>query len=169
MDESCTAGPLVSRLKHIARRLHRRFDEGDPQVRALVGADEPVQRRHCLRAVARKVGFGSWAQARSVLEGETATDRGTFMFRESGGAISNIWSASYAEAKELHAGAGGFLLPYRHQFQVVQAPYVAWLGLDPRDADWDLTGRDWLAPRDTDAWGRLAARRLDVLLDGWVV
>ena len=167
MDESCTAGPLVSRLKHIARRLHRRIDDGDLEARALVAADEPVQRRHCLRAVARRVGFDSWAQARGVLEGEPNSDRGTFMFRESGGAISNIWSASYAEAKELHAGAGGFLLPYRHQFQVVQGPYVKWLGLDPLDADWELVGHDWLAPRDVDAWRRLAGQRLDVLLDGW--
>lgn len=170
MDESCIkAGPLVSRLKHIARRLHRRVDDGDAQARSLVSTDggEAIQRRHCLKAVAQRVGFSSWAQARCVLEREDASDRGTFMFRESGGAISNIWSASYAEAKEIHAGAGGFLLPYRTQFQVVQASYVKWLGLDPVDRDWDVMGRDWLAPTDEAAWARIAGRRLDVLLDGW--
>jgi len=174
MEESCIVGPLSSRLKHLARRLQRAAEEGQPAVlQAIVATlDEelPAQgpkRRHCLHAVSKRVGFRNWTHARNVLERSETTDRGTLMYRDSHGAISNIWSASYAEAREAQASSGGFVLPYKHQFQIVQAPYIRWLGLDPDDPAWDAIGRDWIEPTDSAAWTRITDLRLDRLLDAW--
>lgn len=174
MEESCIVGPLASRLKHLARRLQRKADEGQADILQAIAAAqdeelpaEGLKRRHCLHAVAKRVGFRSWTHARDTLERSETTDRGTLMYRDSHGGISNIWCASYAEAREARAGSGGFLLPYKHQFQVVEAPYVKWLGLDPNDPAWDAIGRDWVEPAAVDAWTRITDLRLDVLLDGW--
>lgn len=158
---------LVTRLKHAARRLHRAIERGDPvpsTVRVRLEPGEALQRRHCLHAVASRVGFDSWSHARAVLERTGGPDLGLLMYRDSGGGITNIWSASYAQAQRLRAQTGGFLLPYRRQFQVVEAPYIAWLGLDPAQADWEAIGRDWVQPAQIDAWTRITHRRLDVLL-----
>lgn len=174
MEESCIVGPLASRLKHLARRLQRAAEQGQPNLLETIEAaqSEPLpeagpKRRHCLQTVAKRVGFRSWTHARDVLERANVTDRGTLMYRDSHGAISNIWCASYAEAREARASSGGFVLPYKHQFQIVQAPYIQWLGLDPADPDWDAIGRDWVEPTDVDAWTRITDQRLDQLLDGW--
>lgn len=169
MDETCTpAGPVVSRIKHLARLLQRKARDGDPQaldaVQPLLLEGECLQRRHCLLALSHRLGFRSWTQARSVLDRAAHTDRGLFMYRESHGALCNIWSASYDEAASIRQESGGYLLPFARQFMVVEAPFVDWLGLDPQDPDWDAMGRDWVVPTDGSAWDRLANKRVDVLL-----
>lgn len=174
MEESCTVGPLASRLKHLARRLQRGAEAGKQDVLEAIEAaaadglpEDGPKRRHCLHAVAKRVGFRSWTHARDVLERSERTDRGTLMYRDSHGAITNIWCASYTEARQARTVSSGFLLPYKHQFQIVQAPYIKWLGLDPSDPDWDAIGRDWIEPKDVDAWTRITDLRLDVILDSW--
>ncbi len=174
MEESCIVGPLASRLKHLARRLQRGADAGMSDILKAIEATAAEglpaggpKRRHCLHAVARRVGFRNWTHARDVLERTESIDRGTLMYRNTHGAITNIWCASYAEAKQARAVSSGFLLPYKHQFQIVQAPYIEWLGLEPGDPDWDAIGRDWIEPTNVDAWTRITDSRLDQLLDGW--
>lgn len=153
---------LVSHVKHVARRLHRRIDEGGLPFPLPHG--ERLQRRHCLNAVAVQLGFRNWTHASTVLQLCEKTDRGTLMFHDSGGAIWNIWSASYTEAQEIRAQSGGFLLPYKHQFQIVESPYIELLELDPLHCDWEAIGQDWVEPKDPEAWQRITRRRIDVVL-----
>lgn len=153
---------LVDRLKHVARQLQRSVERGEQSL--VLEPGETLQRRHCLRAVAIQLGFRSWTHALDVLERTETIDRGMLMYRDSGGAISNIWSASYDEARAIRSDSGGYLLPYGRQYQVVEAPYIAWLGLDPADPDWDAMGRDWVQPQDADAWTRITGKRIDVVL-----
>ncbi len=154
---------LVSHLKHAARRLQRSIEREAPPING-IDEGESLQRRHCLQAIAARLGFHSWTHARDVLEGTETVDRGTLMYRDTGGAIWNIWSASYDDARSIRADTAGFLLPYKQQFQVVEAPYIAWLGLEPTDPDWEVIRRDWVRPADVEAWRRIALRRIEVVL-----
>ncbi|MBK6809539.1 MAG: hypothetical protein IPG81_11670 [Sandaracinaceae bacterium] len=174
----------VENVKHRARLLHKRATEADPvalaalrqlpELRALGDAElsATLQRKHCLTALAKALGFATWPHTKAVLSGEalatlaTKPDLGTLMHRDLGGAYWNIWSASYDEASTIRAEHGGFLLPYRKQFLIVEDHYIEALGLDPRDPDWSAIGRNWPAPGDRDAWSRLTTRAVDARLDG---
>ncbi|MGE0792095.1 MAG: hypothetical protein AB7S26_40860 [Sandaracinaceae bacterium] len=168
---------LVDDMKRRARALHRGARTGDgeslarlrvlPELAALDDSTlaASAKRRHALAAVARQLGFAGWPALKACLRGEPVADRGTFMHRESGGAYWNIWSAHYDEAARIRADHGGWLLGYRHQFLVVEAPFLEHLGLDPLDPDWDRMSRDWVAPSDRAAWARITQRALHARLD----
>lgn len=158
--------PAIASLKHYARILHRRIQQGDPaalrSVRALREfADTPssqlpaaIQRKHCLSASALRVGFRSWQHACAVLA-DRDEDYGTTLYPSRCYGHTNIWSADYGEAQQIRAQHGGYLLAYRRQFLVVDAGFIDSLGLDPRDPDWDAMGRDWVRPADRSARARL--------------
>lgn len=171
------ADPLTL-TKHRGRQLHRRAQQGEPDAVAFLrrrpplAALEPsavpqqVKRRHCLEAIARHLGFREWVHAKAVLCGNRPEDLGTLMYAETGGAIWNIWSASYDEARAIRHDGGGFLLPYRRQFMIVESGFIRALSLDPRDDDWDRIERDWVRPPDADAWARLTSRRIIARCEG---
>jgi hypothetical protein len=60
--------------------------------------------------------------------------------------FTNIWSASYQEARTVRAQTGGYLSAYRRQYLVVDRHYIAALGMDPDDDAWRSMNRDWLEP-----------------------
>ena len=169
---------LIEDLKHRARLLHKAAAAGDPEASRRLGAlpelrglEPPeliarVRRHHCLSALGLALGFRGWPHARVVLAGEATPgdDLGELMTFPNGGAISNVWSASYDEARAIRADHGGFLLAYRRQFLITEAPYVEALGLSPTDPDWDRIGRDWAAPSDRGAWARLTASAIEARL-----
>lgn len=158
---------VISEIKTHARVLHRRAQSGDASALELlrvlpefahrshgeIAAD--LQRRHCLAAVARRLGFRSWTHAKDVLSDVEQRDFGTLLYPQSCGGHYNIWSASYDEAKDIRAAHGGYLLVYRHQFLIVDGAYVDSMGLDPTDPDWERIARDWARPGDFAARGRL--------------
>jgi hypothetical protein len=162
-----SANPTLSDLKSHARVLHKRALAREPsalqRLRVLPewarAADELVlaglQRRHCLAAVARQLGFQHWQHARAVLLGSEQEDFGTLLYPTTCHGHWNIWSASYAEAREIRAAHGGYLLTYKRQFLIVDQHYVESMGLDPNDADWARIERDWARPADLAARGRL--------------
>jgi hypothetical protein len=161
---------VISEIKAHARVLHRRAQAGEAsaleQLRVLpefahrshaeIGAD--LQRRHCLAAVARQLGFRSWTHAKDVLSDVEQRDFGTLLYPSSCSGHYNIWSASYDEARDIRAAHGGYLLVYRHQFLVVDGAYIDSMGLDPDDPDWDRIGRDWARPGDFAARARLSRK-----------
>ena len=153
----------VDRLKHVARRLHRSIERGERTSDGIVPPGETLQRRHCLHAVALRLGFRAWPHATAVLQRKEQRDWGTLMYRDGAG-MTNVWTATYDQARSLLTSPTTFLLPYAHQFQIVEAPYIAWLGLDPTHPDWQAIGRDWVRPKDTSAWERITHRRLDAVL-----
>jgi hypothetical protein len=158
---------VIFDLKAHARVLHRRALTRDPKaiqrLRILPefarAADEEIlqalQRRHCLTAVSRQLGFSSWPHVKGVLSDEEQADYGTLLYPSNCHGHWNIWSAAYAEATEIRAAHGGFLLAYRRQFLIVDADFIDSMGLDPADPDWERIGRDWARPADPAARGRL--------------
>ena len=83
------------------------------------------------------------------------------LYPRGGTAHTNIWSASYDEARTLRDETDDYLLPYRNQFIVVEDHYIRTLGLDPDDADWAPLKRDWLATGGQAARSRLNAKLLE--------
>lgn len=169
---------LIEDMKHRARLLQQDVRRGDPaslarlrqlpELREVADRTLPqqVQRHHCLTALARALGFTGWPPARAALAGEAVDDLGCLVFRDSGGSLWNIWSADYGEAHGLREAHGGYLLAYRRQFLIAEAPFVTFIGLDPEDPDWDRIGRDWARPRDRGAWTRLTAQAIELKLAG---
>ncbi|MDD2176410.1 hypothetical protein OIN59_03130 [Acidovorax sp. D2M1] len=125
--------------------------------------DHDAKLRHCLNDAARQVGFVHWDHARTVLGGfaRPGDDFGTFWHAPRTGILLNQWFASHAEARAVHAqDPGAFVLPYRRQCMLVQAEFVAELGLNPQDPAWAALGRDLVAGYGCPAWGRLVGLRL---------
>lgn len=118
--------------------------------------------RDCLHDAARAAGFLHWEHARRVLGGEAAAgdDMGSFWHAPRCSALLNHWHADLARAREAHARAGGFLLPYRRQFVVVQDAFIRELALDLADDAWSALGRDLVAGYGSAPWEALCLRRL---------
>ncbi|MDR3065856.1 MAG: hypothetical protein LBV05_10145 [Comamonas sp.] len=119
--------------------------------------------RDHLHQAAREVGFAGWEQARRVLGALAAPgdDMGSFWHVPRSGILLHIWFSEYAQARSVLAQqADGFLLPYRRQCFIVQAPFIEALGLNPADPAWVVIGRDLVAAYGTPAWRVLAWQRL---------
>jgi hypothetical protein len=126
-------------------------------------ADSALKLRDCLNHAARDVGFSNWEHGRRVLGAEAVEgeDMGTFWHAPSCNALLNAWFARHEEAREaLAAARGGYLLPYRRQFVVVQDPFIREIGLDPADPSWTQVQRDLVQSYGSPAWFDLALRRL---------
>jgi len=146
----------IDDLKARARILHRRALANDSAALARLGAlDEPLQRRHCLAAVAKEAGFRGWSHAAAALTGTSGDDFGELLYPRGSEAHWNVWSASYDEARGIRQQHGGYLLAYRRHFFIADEHFIATLGLDPADPDWETIGRDWVQPRDAAARDRL--------------
>ena len=151
---------LVDELKVRARvRLNRARREGSAGTMRL---------RDALHEVAREVGFKDWEHARKVLGGLAVLgdDMGDFWHVLRTGILLHHWFSDYAQARvvldQVHTG---FLLPYRCQFFIVQAPFIEAMGLDPGDLAWTAAGRDLAAAYGSAAWRALAWRRLQAPAD----
>ncbi len=167
---------VIDRLKNEARLLHRKAADGDPAalVRIRKVHENPklddaalktaVRRRHGLAALARGLGFESWTHAVQVLRGENSEDFGKLLYPHACGAHSNVWSASYREAREIHRETGGYLLAYRHQFLIVEEDFIRTMGLNPKDEDWKAIGFDWVKPKSREARRRLYGKLVETRL-----
>ena len=71
----------------------------------------------------------------------------------------NRWFKTYEEARRALESEGGYLLPYKQQFFVCEAPAIKAMGLDPADPDWEQVGRDLAHPADEQAYQRLREKR----------
>lgn len=166
LDTTTTAA--TQHVKHYARILQRRVHAGEPDavqsVRRLreYASAEPraiardIRRTQCLAVAALQLGFRSWLHAVEVFEGNP-DDYGTLLYPSSCSGHSNIWSAHYAEAHEIRAAHGGYLLAYRKQFLIVDRYYIDSLGLDPDHGAWSRMQRDWVQPSDRGARDELYA------------
>ena len=145
---------LVDELKVRARvRLNRARREG------LAGAE---RLRDALHEVARGQGFTDWEHARRVLSGlaSPGDDMGSFWHAPRTGMLLNLWFSSYVQAQTVLQQGEGFLLPYRRQYFIVQAPFIEALGVSPTDPGWAAAGHDLVAAYGTPAWRALAWQRL---------
>jgi len=145
------------------------------KVRARIARNAAVRERsesaprlaRCLQQAARRVGFEQWEQARCVLDGQAqpGDDMGSFWHAPRCSVLLNHWFADLTRAKAGHREAGGFLLPYRRQFVVVQEPYVRELGLDPADPLWAVIACDLVAGYGSEQWEQLCLARIKASAD----
>lgn len=140
------------RVRRACERLYRRADLADLEPMA-------IRRKHALATVAAELGFASWSDLKRRLEVPPAerldSDR---FFDRGGGPLLNRWFARYDKARASLDEAGGYLFPFRWQFFVCEATFLADRGLDPDDPDWERIGRDWVRPADLAARERLERR-----------
>lgn len=180
----------VHALKIRAEILHSRLAVGDPAARArlrvlpelkrvapgvLDAKAGDMRRKHCLAVVARECGFSSWEHARRALGGDlTELDLGTLLYGADGASsgMLNVWFTTYDAAQaslqlQVHSADGSavrrYLLAYKRDFFLTEAPFIETLGLDPRDPDWEAIGWDWGRPLDPGARARLYCKRLYAL------
>lgn len=116
-----------------------------PEFADLSSADilqKDIKRKHALHLIAIENGFASWPDLKMQVN---------FIV----GGYLNLWFANYVQAKSHLQSAGGFLLPYKKQFFICNAPYMKQIGFEPDDPDWKLIGYDWVVPDDQKAWQRL--------------
>ncbi|AUX27212.1 hypothetical protein SOCEGT47_077930 [Sorangium cellulosum] len=169
----------VRELKIRAELLHTRLASSDtaalarlralPELRradeaALAAAVPGIRRKHCLAVVARECGFSSWESARLALGGAPdAPELGTLLYGRDGGVLHH-WFATYDEARAhleaLPEAPRSYLLAHKQHFFIADPAFVASLGLDPDDPDWQAIGWDWARPADPGARSRLCAKRL---------
>lgn len=126
------------------------------------GAHELPRLGDCLHRAARDAGFLHWEHARRVLGGgaRPGDDMGSFWHAPGCSTMLNRWFADEAQARQAHAASGGFLLPYRRQFMVVQGDFIRELGLDPQDPAWTAAGHDLTLAYGSAPWVALSLRRL---------
>jgi hypothetical protein len=119
---------------------------------------DSVRHKHGLAVIAREAGHASWSDLKHALEAPAlGLDTGAF-FQKNRGVFLNRWFSTYDEAARSLAAQGGFLFPFRHQCFICEADFLQALGIDPRDADWERMGRDWVRPLDRAAKERLEAK-----------
>ncbi len=140
-------------LEAAARFQRLQSFSGMTEARVVENRDS-VKLKHALAIVALEEGYGSWAALKVSTE-----DAGPEMYDPRMDTFLNRWFASYEDARASLKEEGGFLLPYKNQFYVCEGRAIKMLGLNPDDPDWKLIGRDWVKPRDREAWMRLAHQR----------
>lgn len=136
-----------------AERLARLQSFAADGAAALLQQPARVRLKHALTLVAVERGFASWPALKRARE---ATGDEVYAPRVS--LYLNLWFAEHAEARQVLAAQGGYLLPYRRYCYITSAEGVRELGLDPDDPDWARIGFDWLQPADREAHARLQAR-----------
>lgn len=128
----------------------------DRDANALLADKARIQRKHALAVIAREMGFRDWQHLTEEAHVEMPAFDTTRLFPPSTSFYLNAWFATYEEARAaLGARRDRFLFPYRSQFVVCEGGLLASLGIDVKDADWDLIGRDWVKPEDGQAHYRL--------------
>lgn len=122
----------------------------------LLARKESVRRKHALAVIAHEQGHASWVELKQALgeEAPSQLDTETF-FARNRGAFLNLWFSSYEEALASLRAAGGYLFPFREQFFITDAGFLAALGVDPSDPDWARMGFNWVEPLDPAARARL--------------
>ena len=78
-------------------------------------------------------------------------------------AVLNRWFTSYKEARVSLEEQGGFLLSYKGQYFITEEEGIRELGLDPSDPNWARIERDWVQPRDREAWNTLKEQRKSIM------
>lgn len=164
------SGNIVSTLKARARILHRDLKEQDPEAQARLrrlpdlrkldgeALAQAVQRRHCLKVIARHHGFNGWSHAVEVLTKDEPAGFGKLLCPERCEILTNVWCRSHEEALEAQAQYGGVIFPYMHQFLIASPAYMGELGLDPADPDLAAIGPDWSVPLDSAARRRVCEK-----------
>jgi hypothetical protein len=130
------------------------FASLDPDT--IISRRDSIRLKHALAVIAVELGYATWTECKRRLEVPPAQRLDTERFFEARcWSYLNRWFARYDEARASLESEGGYLFPYRHQFFICAPGFLADLGIDPADPDWERIGRDWVRPLDEAARDRL--------------
>ncbi|MEM9381502.1 MAG: hypothetical protein AAGB93_16225 [Planctomycetota bacterium] len=167
--EALVGGLLSPDQRRAARAVERfRASARLPSIPREDLADREAMRAHAREVIAESAGQPSWSALVARMEKRArirANDASTPLYPPWADAYMPAWCASHDEARRVREEQSGYLLPYRHHFFVASREYVAALGLDPDDPDWEAIGWDWARPADEAARARLETR-LEARLPG---
>lgn len=141
-------------MKHAAKHL----------LKQAKGEGVSMKHREALAQIAKQVGFNGWSHAVHVIDGKETQDYGTPLYGAAGASYPNIWEADLTRARAIRQEHGGFLLPYKNQFLIVEPSYLTAHDMPEDLPEWQVMGRDWTAPNDLDARTRLYGLRIAGLL-----
>jgi len=121
-----------------------------------------MQLKHAQHVVALYYGFADWQHAHQVLSAKNnwqeAMRLGSIFYSSACQALTNHWFSDYTSASEMLAklGSGHFLVPYKHQYLVVQTDFMSLV--------MDLTSaQPWLEQLDKDLVKGYGSREWDQL------
>jgi hypothetical protein len=150
-----------SRMARAAERFRTLPKFASLEADAIIGSRDSIQLKNALAVIAAELGYPTWTACKRRLEIPANLRVDTEKYFESrtgkpiGAAYLNRWFARYDEARASLNAEGGYLFPYRHQFFICEQGFLEARGIDPAHPDWERIGRDWVRPRDQEAFGRL--------------
>lgn len=157
-------------LRTSASLLLEEFRQGDPDAQSRLDAmrlntkDEngnsaEIDLRDVLDGIADENGYASWAELSTALdhaaESSPLAEIKDQFYPENFNTYWNIWFAQYPQAKKVLNEGGGFLLPFRNQFFIVEEHFVDSLGLHHTLPEWKAIGYDWVRPKHVRSWLKL--------------
>ncbi len=161
----------------VARAAAQKFlqlaEFADLSANELLQKQNRVQHKHALAVIALESKAQTWTELKQQTERKSRLNELRSKFAKSEAdqytvfqpnrnrkfmGFINDWYADYDSARAHLDKAGGFLLPYKTQYFIVQAAYIEALGLDPNDPDWQKINFDWIKPADADAFVRLSQK-----------
>ncbi len=165
----------IKELKIQAKKLLKIIKAGDEiptkmkrQLKALnLESIQEIKLKHCHFLVAKKYSFDNWQQAQQVLSGSeltsTTINMGTLFHSSRCDAFINLWFANYAEAESALAldKKNRWLIPYKHQYIVVNKEYLKMIGIDNAfDKQWRCINHDLVKGYNSESWDILAMAAL---------
>jgi hypothetical protein len=126
-----------------------------------------LQLKHALQVIAVENDYPSWSDLKAALD--TAAETSPLaevqeqFYPKGFTTYWNIWFAKYSQARKVLDEGKGYLLPYKHQYFIVEEHFVDSIGIPHTLPEWKQIGNDWVHPRSVKAWLKLNALYADVL------
>jgi hypothetical protein len=171
---------LTEEIKTRARLLQKQLQRGHQpsikRVRILCrqqrwNPETELSLSQCMNLVAADTGFRDWEHARRAFtaSGSEMVDMGSFWYGEHSAGFTNLWFSDYAQAKQQHAQQRDrYLLPYRHQFVLVESAFLQEAGIEASADIWQSLDCDLVAHHGSPEWVMLAELRLQqTRLERW--
>ncbi|MEW6981385.1 hypothetical protein AAD001_01895 [Colwelliaceae bacterium 6471] len=161
----------LNEAKIQAKLLFKGYKNKDPDYvvrlvkwhKSLSLIDTEVKLKHCQVVIARELGFKDWQALQNLFSGNARgngkdLDFGALFYTKACAAFVNKWFTTYDEAKAV-LGFEHYLLPYKKQFTVVSAEYIAMLGIS-NAYKMRSVNHDLFASYPSETWDELALQAL---------
>lgn len=157
-------------LKNTAEILLKNAKNGDPasvarfraldQFRNVTPDDrsvlEELQHKNALHIIAAENNYPSWNELKTALdnaaENSPFAEPSDHFYPKGFTTYWNIWFAKYSQAKKVLTDGGGYLLPYKNQYFIVEEHFIDSIGLPHTLPEWRSIGNDWIHPMNVRAW-----------------
>ncbi|NUN70711.1 MAG: hypothetical protein HUU02_13495 [Bacteroidetes bacterium] len=120
---------------------------------------DTLQLKNALHVIALENGYPSWNELKAALDSAAESSPlavpGEAFYPKGYTTYWNIWFAKYSQAKKVLDEGKGYLLPYKHQYFIVEEHFVDSIGIPHTMPEWEAIGRDWVHPRRVKEWLRL--------------